>query len=234
MRFDADKARVYRDLLRLIGGGFLLKTRKEALALCAFGFTGIVLLVLCIGQIVNPPRGEAFQFETVQTSTPASTSTPAPTPAPTPTPTPKPTQTPKQKPRSIESKLTDDLMKVVEEEAEEHGLDALLILAVIEIESGYNPAAISQDYKDIGLMQIRTIHEEALIADGLNIHNPSDNIRAGAQILSASIAGRSLSDGLMAYNAGNAGARRLWNKGVHSTQYSRKVIKIYQRLKEEK
>ncbi|HUH39372.1 MAG TPA: lytic transglycosylase domain-containing protein, partial [Castellaniella sp.] len=86
---------------------------------------------------------------------------------------------------------------------EEWELDPQLLLAVIAIESRYNPFAESSVGAQ-GLMQIMTrVHRDKLPGAGgsqLTVFNPVVNIRVGAQILSDCIRRRgSLTGGLACY-----------------------------------
>jgi soluble lytic murein transglycosylase-like protein len=106
--------------------------------------------------------------------------------------------------------LDDDarrlLARTVVAEAEAARIDPLLVLALIEVESAWDPAALS-DRGALGLMQLRepTLRRE-LERNGLVLHDPHDpvaNVRGGVRYL------RRLLDAfgreevaLMAYNAG--------------------------------
>lgn len=99
-----------------------------------------------------------------------------------------------------------DLARVIEEEARHAGLDPLLILALIHVESSFDPGAVS-DAGAIGLMQLRerTLHREIERA-GLAPADPRDpfaNVRAGTRYLRRLVTAFGSTDlALMAYNAG--------------------------------
>jgi soluble lytic murein transglycosylase-like protein len=104
------------------------------------------------------------------------------------------------------------------------GIDPLLVLAVISVESRFNPIAES-DYGARGLMQVvPRFHLEKLAVHGgeATILNPMTNILVGTQILDEYI-GRagSLEAGLQLY----AGAADDPNRG-----YAQRVLAEHQRL----
>ena len=115
---------------------------------------------------------------------------------------------------------------------EENGVPFTLALAVIEAESSYIPWTIS-DSDDYGLMQINTVCHDWL-AETLGITdflNPYQNVRAGIYILSGYLEKYGYeSAALMAYNMGEAAAKRCWDSGIYSTDYSERVLGIKYRL----
>ena len=84
----------------------------------------------------------------------------------------------------ISSEATRQLVAAVYREGQRVGLDPLLIVAVIAVESRFNPIAES-DAGAQGLMQvIPAFHKDRLEAAGVDsVFDPHDNIRLGAQIL---------------------------------------------------
>ena len=115
---------------------------------------------------------------------------------------------------------------------EENGVPFTLALAVIEAESSYIPWTIS-DSDDYGLMQINAVCHDWL-AETLGITdflNPYQNVRAGIYILADYIEKYEYeSAALMAYNMGEAAAKRCWDSGIYSTDYSERVLGIKYRL----
>ena len=105
-------------------------------------------------------------------------------------------------------------------------VDYSLILALIDVESGFNPTAISST-GDYGLMQINQcnagyLQERVGAADLLN---PYDNIKGGVYILRGLF--EKYGDSarvLMAYNMGERGAARLWGQGIFESNYSKSVL----------
>lgn len=115
---------------------------------------------------------------------------------------------------------------IIAEVAEKYGVSAALIKAIIKTESNFNPNLTSRT-NDYGLMQINAcnvswLQDELGVTD---LFDPAQNIESGVYILSRFLKRYSLADALMAYNCGEGGAKRLWGQGVHSTNYTRKVLK---------
>ena len=115
---------------------------------------------------------------------------------------------------------------IIAEVAEKYGVSAALIKAIIKTESNFNPNLTSRT-NDYGLMQINAcnvswLQDELGVTD---LFDPVQNIESGVYILSGFLKRYSLADALMAYNCGEGGAKRLWEQGVHSTNYTRKVLK---------
>ena len=86
-------------------------------------------------------------------------------------------------------------------EGRRHGLDPLLILAVIAVESRFNPFAAS-DQGALGLMQIvPRFHKDKLADAGESVLSPEANIALGTRILKDAIQrGGSDAAGLQLYN----------------------------------
>ncbi len=103
--------------------------------------------------------------------------------------------------------LYDDL---IEQSAREQGVRPDLVRAVIQVESGFNPRAVSRKGAR-GLMQL--MPRTALLLGVRNIFDPAENIRAGVAYL------RQLLDkyrneeiALAAYNAGETAVGRYGNR----------------------
>ncbi len=125
----------------------------------------------------------------------------------------------------ISSEATREVVAAAYREARRVGLDPLLIIAVIAVESRFNPIAES-DAGALGLMQvIPAYHKDQLEAAGVNsVLDPDDNIRLGARILKEYIRrGGTEVAGLQIYNgaAGDAG-----------NAYALKVLGEKQRLQQ--
>jgi hypothetical protein len=106
----------------------------------------------------------------------------------------------------LDPALHEDLARAILAEAEAVRLDPLLVLAVIEVESGYDPLAISSAGA-LGLMQLLpgTLQREAeqLGTGGADPRDPVANVRAGVRYLRRCLDSYREQDfALMAYNAG--------------------------------
>ena len=127
------------------------------------------------------------------------------------------------------------LQEYIHRLCEESGLPFTLVIAVIEQESTYTPWAISES-DDYGLMQINAVCHEWLSGElGITDYlNPYQNALAGVYILSGYYEKYGYESGtLMAYNMGEAGANRLFEQGIYSTDYSERVLGIKNRLEAE-
>jgi hypothetical protein len=110
-----------------------------------------------------------------------------------------------QRMRGLDPALHEDLALVILEESEAARLDARLVLAVIEVESGYDPSAVSP-VGALGLMQVLpgTKRREVVGRDqGDEAADPVANVRAGIRYLRRCLDSYpDLDVALMAYNAG--------------------------------
>lgn len=116
------------------------------------------------------------------------------------------------------------------------GVDYYTVLALIEYESGYRYYATGDNGRSKGLMQIQEKwHTGRMKALGVkDLYDPYSNMRVGVDYL------KELQDKyngdhkvLMAYNMGGSGAKKLWDKGVYSTTYSKSILQRAQELKQE-
>ena len=123
--------------------------------------------------------------------------------------------------------------KEVEQASAHAGVDGALLHAVIMVESGYNPRAVSKRGA-AGLMQL--MPETARRYKVSNVFDPAQNIRAGAQYLAdlLKLFGNNLHLALAAYNAGE-GAVLKYGRSVppfpETTAYVPKVIDYYSRMR---
>ena len=109
---------------------------------------------------------------------------------------------------------------------EERGLDFEIVLALMYAESSYRPNIISRT-NDYGLMQLNRVNHKWLRAElGItDFLDAEQNIDAGTFLLmNISEKYPDTHKMLMAYNFGEAGAKRHWNNGVYSSGYSRKIV----------
>jgi soluble lytic murein transglycosylase-like protein len=121
---------------------------------------------------------------------------------------------------------------LIETAALANTLHPALVRAVIVVESGFNPRAVSKRGA-IGLMQLRP--ETARRYGVSNVYDPGENIRAGTRYLSdlMTLYDSNTELALAAYNAGEAAVARY---GGHippfkeTREYVPSVLKIYRAL----
>ena len=111
-------------------------------------------------------------------------------------------------------------------------LEASLVRAVIVVESGFNPRAVSKKGA-IGLMQLQPATARRYGVQ--NIYDPEENVRAGARYLS-DLLGRfnsNLELALAAYNAGEEAVERYGRRVPpfrETLAYVPSVMKVYKKL----
>lgn len=156
---------------------------------------------------------------------------------PTGTTTPKPTKKPQKEklPPDLDIPLDYDIQKYIYKQC---GYDADLycfIMAVIKQESEFDEKEVSMT-DDYGLMQINACNHDNLQDKygKKNFLDPYDNVYCGIRIIKGYLKKYEYKNlALMAYNMGEGGARRLWKKGIYSSEYSRKVTEYYKKYKKE-
>lgn len=127
--------------------------------------------------------------------------------------------------------LDADLQRYIIETCEEYTINPSIIIAMCFYESSFNADAIGDNGAGMGLMGInpRWCWPEM---EKLNCHDMKDsyqNVTVGIDIFAQKLAKY---DGnpemaLMSYNAGDAGAHRLWfDKGIYSTTYSSNIMNM--------
>jgi len=122
--------------------------------------------------------------------------------------------------RTLDTELQETMIIM----CEKYQVPFALALAVAEQESHFDPDAVSRT-NDYGIMQINQTNFEWLQKKGINPLDRKGNIEAGVLMLSQALEKHGETElALMAYNCGDAGAKRLWNKGVYSTKYSSSVM----------
>ncbi len=131
----------------------------------------------------------------------------------------------------------DDIRKIARKAAHRHGVDPVLILSMIAVESGFDPLALSAKGA-MGVMQLmpRTAAE-------MGVENPSDvrqNIDGAVRYFKKLLHRyrrypKKLELALAAYNAGPRNVRR--HRGIppyrETRKYIRKVMARYHKLKKE-
>ncbi len=123
-----------------------------------------------------------------------------------------------------------DLRALATAAARRHGLDPDLVLAVVQVESGFRPDAVSPKGAQ-GLMQLMPGTANALgVLDPLD---PGQNLDGGARHLGALVAryDGDLNRALAAYNAGEGAVAR--HRGVppyrETRDYVKKILKRYKK-----
>lgn len=128
--------------------------------------------------------------------------------------------------------LSEDMQDEIMGIANRNGIDQLTVLALIDVESNYNPDSVSET-DDYGLMQINICNHERLsnTLELTNIMEPLQNVEAGSYMLGLLYQKyQDMNMALMAYNMGEAGAQRLWNQDVYETSYTKKVNETREEL----
>lgn len=139
--------------------------------------------------------------------------------------------------------LSFELQETMQLLCKEYGIPYALALAVADTESRFDPKAVSKT-NDYGIMQINTVNHEWLQEKGIDPLTVEGNIEAGVYLISQKLQSNGVKElatsqrlgcygemelALMAYNCGDAGARKLWDAGTYSTSYSRKVMACYEK-----
>lgn len=127
----------------------------------------------------------------------------------------------------IKTPLDAELQATMLEMCEKYELPFALALAVAEQESNFNPDAVSAT-DDYGLMQINKVNFDRLREKGIEPLDYEGNIEAGVLILSEAV--KKYDDyglALMVYNCGETGAKKLWEKGIYSTEFSRATMESF-------
>ena len=127
--------------------------------------------------------------------------------------------------------LDADLQRYIIETCEEYMINPSIIIAMCFYESSFNADAIGDNGECMGLMGIspRWCWPEMEKLNCTDMRDPYQNVTVGIDILAQKMAKY---DGnpemaLMSYNAGDAGAHRLWfDKGIYSTTYSSNIMNM--------
>ena len=133
--------------------------------------------------------------------------------------------------------LEDELQAHIVELSQEAEIDPAVVFAVIEVESRYEVNAMGDSGRAYGLMQVQERwHRERMADLGVtNLLDPYQNVSVGIDYLAECIAHNdgNVEMGLMEYNAGALGARRMWfDHGVYTNHYSQKVLGLVQKIAE--
>lgn len=121
---------------------------------------------------------------------------------------------------------------LISEFSEKYQIDFALIKAMIHVESGFNPYAVSRKGAK-GLMQL--MPQTALRMNVLNVYNPKENIEGGVRYFRylLSLFNNDLRLSLAAYNAGENLVYELRSIPPYreTVDYIRKVLSYYQSYK---
>lgn len=119
--------------------------------------------------------------------------------------------------------------------SEEYGCPLAFAIATADVESEFTTDAVGQA-GEVGLMQIypgkdRQYFTEIEAETGIDPATTRGNIAAGCYLLGKYINdyGGDFERASMAYNFGEARAKELWEQGVYSSEYSRKVYAAYEK-----
>jgi soluble lytic murein transglycosylase-like protein len=126
----------------------------------------------------------------------------------------------------------EELRRMAADTARRHGLDPALVLAVVAVESGFRPDAVSPKGAQ-GLMQLMPGTAQALgVGDAFD---PQGNLDGGVRHLSGLLAlyGGDLRRALAAYNAGEGAVARHGGLPPYreTRDYVRKVLERYERAR---
>ena len=145
--------------------------------------------------------------------------------------TPTPTETPEPEPVRHRDDIVSEgrllpyeLQEIMQDACEAYGVPYALALAIAEVETHFDPDAVSPTH-DYGLMQINQVNHEWLQSLGMDPLTYAGNIEAGLYMIGNYL--NTYGDvemALMAYNNGPSGARKLWDAGTYQTAYTRKVM----------
>ena len=127
--------------------------------------------------------------------------------------------------------LDADLQRYIIETCEEYMINPSIIIAMCFYESSFNTDAIGDNGECMGLMGIspRWCWPEMEKLNCPDMRDPYQNVTVGIDIFAQKMAkyDGNTEMALMSYNAGDAGAHRLWfDKGIYSTTYSSNIMNM--------
>lgn len=103
-----------------------------------------------------------------------------------------------------------------------------IMVAMAETESHFEPEAVGQA-GELGMWQIKSStakEAEKELGRRLNLFKPEDNAEAAAVLMGKYLKKYgTVEAALMAYNMGESGARKSWEEGIKSSQYTDIVLK---------
>lgn len=122
--------------------------------------------------------------------------------------------------------MPEEDQRIVFEIATENDIAFTLVMALIGYESEFDKNAYSAT-GDSGYMQINDCNIEEMKNRGFeDMFDTADNVGAGVSILRElyDTYGDETEQVLMAYNMGAGNASKLWDQGIVSSEYSRKIV----------
>ena len=127
--------------------------------------------------------------------------------------------------------LDTDLQRYIIETCEKYTINPSIIIAMCFYESSFNADAIGDNGECMGLMGIspKWCWPEMEKLNCPDMRDPYQNVTVGIDIFAQKLAkyDGNTDMALMSYNAGDAGAHRLWfDKGIYSTTYSSNIINM--------
>lgn len=127
--------------------------------------------------------------------------------------------------------LDADLQRYIIETCEEYTINPSIIIAMCFYESSFNADAIGDNGEGMGLMGInpKWCWPEMEKLNCPDMRDPYQNVTVGIDIFAQKLAKYDWNTeiALMSYNAGDAGAHRLWfDKGIYSTTYSSNIMNM--------
>ena len=127
--------------------------------------------------------------------------------------------------------LDADLQRYIIETCEKYTINPSIIIAMCFYESSFNADAIGDNGEGMGLMGInpRWCWPEMEKLNCTDMRDPYQNVTVGIDIFAQKLAKYdwNIEMALMSYNAGDAGAHRLWfDKGIYSTTYSSNIMNM--------
>lgn len=136
------------------------------------------------------------------------------------------------------AKLQAQYQKYLWKLCKKRKIDYYILLALIEQESGYNSSAIGDSGESVGYLQIQERwHSEVMEDLGVDsLYNPKGNLNVGTKLLQniyKEYGDRGDHCVFMVYNMGSPRAKELWERGIHSTEYSRQVLKRSKQIEQE-
>jgi soluble lytic murein transglycosylase len=121
-----------------------------------------------------------------------------------------------------------ELERLIDQHCGSHALDAKLVRALIQVESGWNPTAVSR-VGAVGLMQL--MPDTAALLQVADPYDPDENVRGGTAFLRRMIDrfdGR-VELALAAYNAGPQAVERYGGipPYAETRDYVRRILRLY-------